>query len=499
MKSSAGKNPPVIDQYFDAILDTIPDGIYISDRVGKTLKINRMHEKLTGLPRDELLGRNVKELRSEGVYDVVVNPEIVATRKPATSVQVSRNGRRVVLNGCPILDDQGEVALVVTFVRDVTLMAQMKDQISSQSELIEKYEHNFEYLAQEGSRRFPLISKDKSVKRVIERIARLAPTDATVLLLGETGVGKDVFAHKVHEDSPRRARPFIKVDCAAIPENLIESELFGYVAGAFSGASPRGKIGFFEMADKGTLFLDEIGELPLSMQAKLLRVLQDREIVRVGSTQPRPVDVRILAATNLDLEQAVGQGAFRADLFYRLRVGVLAIPPLRDRPLDIVPLAQHFLARFAGRYRKKATLSEQVAEALKAYHWPGNVRELENMIQSLVITCDRETIELQDLPGPLLDRQKPDVLAASLSCHAVNVEQRPLWEIMSEIERGLIRDALVYHGSVSKVAKLFQVNRTTIFRKLQEEGGAVEILANARRAARKKQPAPPAPRRRRKA
>lgn len=497
MKPPTPKNPPVIDQYFDDILDTLSDGIYISDKNGNTLKINRMHEKLTGLPRDELLGRNVKELRREGVYDVALNPEIVATRKPATSVQMSRNGRRVVLNGCPVLDDTGEVVLVVTFVRDITLMAQMKDQIGAQSDLIEKYEHNFEYLAQEGSRRFPVLSKDKAIKRVLEQITRLAPTDATVLLLGETGVGKDVFAHKVHEDSPRRSRPFIKVDCASIPENLIESELFGYVAGAFSGALSKGKIGFFELADKGTIFLDEIGELPLSMQVKLLRVLQDQEIVRVGSTQARPVDVRIIAATNRDLEKDVRQGTFRADLFYRLRVAVLDIPALRERPKDIVPLARYFLERFATRYRKKVSFSEQAEEAFLAYDWPGNVREMENMIQGLVITCDREILDLRDLPGPLLDKQKPGVLAASLSCHAVNVEERPLWDIMAEIERGLIRDALVYHGSVSKVAKLFQVNRTTIFRKLQEEGGSVEILANARRAARKD--APPTRRRRRKA
>ncbi len=497
MKSSTTTIPPVIERHFDAILDVLPDGIYISDRNGRTLKINRMHEKLTGLPRTELLGRDVKDLRREGVYDVALNPEIVATGKPATSVQVTRNGRRVVLNGFPILDEQGAVVLVVTFVRDITLMAQMKDQISAQSDLIEKYEHNFEYLSQEGLQRFPLISRDKSIRRVQEQISRFAPTDATVLLLGETGVGKDVFAHKVHEESPRRSRPFFKVDCASIPENLIESELFGYVGGAFSGASAKGKIGFFEMADKGTLFLDEIGELPLPMQAKLLRVLQDQEIVRVGSTQARPVDVRIIAATNRDLEKGVQQGTFRADLYYRLRVAVVPIPALRERPRDIVPLARHFLSRFAGRYRKKMAFSEQAEEALLAYDWPGNVRELENMVQSLAITTDREVIELRDLPGPLLDKQKPGVLAASLSCHAINVEQRPLWDIMAEIERGLIRDALIYHGSVTKVASLFGVNRTTIFRKLQDEGGAAEILANARRAARKD--APPVRRGRRKA
>ncbi|WP_243439838.1 sigma-54 interaction domain-containing protein [Fundidesulfovibrio soli] len=456
----------LLSAHMDSILDTLGDGVYITDRDGVTLKVNTMYEKLTGLKREDILGRNVRELKKSGVYNTALNPEIVATGKPVTRVQTNMHDRRMVLSGYPIFDEEGAVTLVVTYARDITMMSQMKDQIAEQRELIEKYHKNFDYFNKAKTQQTPIVVTSAVMTRLVEQIQRIAPTDATVLLLGETGVGKDVVARKMHGLSSRHDRPFFKVDCASIPENLIESELFGYVPGAFSGALTKGKIGFFELADKGTIFLDEIGELPQIMQSKLLRVLQDQEVVRVGSTQAKKVDVRIVAATNRDLAEEVRKGTFRSDLYYRLRVAVLNIPPLRDRPEDILPLTRTFLERFTARYRKRLVLSHAVEEAMKNYRWPGNVRELENMIQSLVITCEKDVVELGDLPGAMLDDQKPTVLAASLACHIDNAAGRPLKEIMAEIERGLIRDALEAHGSVTKVARMFGVNRTTIFRKL---------------------------------
>ena len=445
--------------HLDSILDTLQDGVYITDKAGDTLKVNTMYEKLTGLKREELVGRNVRQLKEEGVFSVILNPEIVSTGKPIMRVQTNMHGRRMVLNGRPLFDEQGEVALVVTYARDITIMSQMKDQIAEQRGLIEKYQKNFDQLSKTMGQQSPLVVASKAMTRVVEQLNRVSPTDATVLLLGETGVGKDILAHKIHEQSGRHDRPFFKVDCASIPENLIESELFGYTPGAFSGALSKGKIGFFEMADKGTIFLDEIGDLPLLMQSKLLRVLQDQEVVRVGSTQARKVDVRIIAATNRDLAEQVNRGAFRSDLYYRLRVAVLNLPALRERPEDILPLAGHFLEKFATRYRKSTLFSPLVEKAFKSYRWPGNVRELENLIQSLVIICEREVVELCDLPGVMLNEQKPMLLSAAAG--------KPLKDIMAEIERGLIQDAVDVHGSVTAVAKLFGVNRATIFRKLQ--------------------------------
>jgi PAS domain S-box-containing protein len=474
----------LICKHFDSILDTLSDGVYLTDKAGTTLKVNTVYERLTGLTREQLQGRNVRDLEHEGTFNNILNPEIVGTGRPVTRVQTNMHGRRVLLSGQPILDASGSVALVMTYVRDITSMSQMKDQIAEQQALIEKFHTNFDYLNKSKVSKHPLVYVSAAMTQVVERLKRLAASDATVLLLGETGVGKDVLARNVHELSERRGRPFFKIDCSSIPENLIESELFGYAAGAFSGASSKGKIGFFEMADKGTIFLDEIGELPLPMQSRLLRVLQDMEVVRVGSTQPRKVDVRIVAATNRDLLAEVQRGNFRNDLYYRLRVGVLAIPPLRERPEDIPPLLNYFLDAFCQRHRKKIALSPQVEAAMRAYRWPGNVREMENLIQSLVITCERGVVEPSELPPTMSAVEEPlrREAAPRLTAFLGGAEGRPLKEIMAEIERKLIRDALDLYGSVGKVAKVFGVNRTTIFRKLQGgEEPAAEKNGHARK------------------
>jgi PAS domain S-box-containing protein len=484
-----GKNEEadaLICPYLDSILDTLSDGVYLTDRDGKTLKVNSVYERLTGLTRDQLLGRNVRELVEKGVFNVIVNPEIVGLGKPVTRLQTNLHGRRVVLNGYPIMDESGEVVLVATYVRDITTISRMKDQIAEQQELIEKFHTNIDYMNKSKLVEHPLVYVSEGMNRTMERLKRLALSDATVLLLGETGVGKDVLARNIYEMSDRRTRPFFKIDCSSIPENLIESELFGYASGAFSGALSKGKIGFFEMADKGTIFLDEIGELPLSMQSRLLRVLQDMEVVRVGSTQPRKVDVRIIAATNRDLLAEVQRGTFRSDLYYRLRVGVLTIPPLRERPEDIPHLVKFFLDAYCLRYRKKVAFSPEVLNVMKRHRWPGNVREMENLIQSLVITSERGTVETPELPICMIDDAGIKDTLPPFTGYLEVAGSRSLKEIMADIERKLIRDALELHGSVTKVAKLFGVNRTTIFRKLQGED--VEVQGNGQTA----RTAPPA-------
>ena len=483
--SKGEDNPgPSLPQYCERILDLLGDGVYISDRHGLTLTVNDMYERLTGLKKADLVGQHVDVLVHRG-FDTVLNPQIVQTGKPATSVQTDGRGNKRVLNGYPILDADGQVELVVTFVRDVTLLAQLKEQIADQRRLVERYRTNVQYINAERDKKYPIISVSKVMDELVARIENVAATDATVLLQGETGVGKDVFARRIHQVSPRGERPFCKVDCPTIPETLIESELFGYAPGAFSGAHAKGKIGFFEMADRGTLFLDEVGELPLAMQAKLLRVLQDSEILRVGSTKVRPVDVRIVAATNRDLVEEERQGRFRSDLFYRLRVAVLTVPPLRDRRDDILPLARHFLDRYTTRYKKDVNLSRATEAVLQAYRWPGNVRELENLIQSLVISNETEVIEPCDLPSAMVGQLASTCHEAALEAvakigpcgdrpegatnlyQALGGGQRALKEIVADIECAILRDALQAHGSISEVAKRLKVDRSTLFRKLR--------------------------------
>jgi PAS domain S-box-containing protein len=452
-----------VQSYFDEIMNVLSDGIYISDSSGMTLKVNSMYEKLTGLRREEMEGILVTDLINQGKYDVILNPEIVKTGEPKTAVQTTKLGRKVILNGYPVFDKEGKVALVVTFVRDVTVLSQLKVQIDSQQELINKLHLGVQHLSKKTS---PLIVHGEKMLALLKMLDNIAKTDATVLLLGETGVGKDLLARRIHENSQRRDGSFFKVDCTTIPENLIESELFGYEAGAFSGAGTKGKPGLVEMAANGTLFLDEIGELPYSMQGKLLRVLQDQEIMRVGSTRAKKVDVRIIAATNRNLEEAVRSGTFRVDLFYRLRVAVIDVPPLRERREDIPHLVRYFLDKYNNKYKKKIIFSSGIEEIFQNYRWPGNVREMEHLIQSLVVTMYKEILGEADLPQNMLAQE--DQNSIILRPWAVNPGNRSLDEIMNEIEKVLLLKAIEVHGAISEVAKIFKVDRTTIYRKLKK-------------------------------
>lgn len=373
-------------KFFTSILDTISDGVFISDAMGTTLYVNQMYADLVGVPARDLRGKNVRDLVSEGFFDLALNPEVVRTGKPATYMQKLKDGKNVVISGSPVFDDKGRVCLVVTFVRDETRLAELNEQTGEQRKLIKEINDKLAFVAQSQGRDLEPVFSSSAMQSVAMELKCYASTDATVLIMGETGVGKDVFARLTHRWSRRKDKILLKVDCGGISETLTESEIFGYVPGAFTGASSKGKPGYFEIADGSTIFLDEVGELPLSMQTRLLRVLQDNEIVRVGSSQPRKVDVRIIAATNRNLEECVEAGTFRRDLFYRLNVGTVRIPPLRERPEDVRVLAELFLRQYTTKYRKKLAFMDITLDMLAQYRWPGNVRELQNLVHSLVIT-----------------------------------------------------------------------------------------------------------------
>ncbi len=371
----------LLGHYAKFILDSLSDGVFISDVAGKTIYINRMYEQLTGIRQKDVQGKNVRLLLQEGVFDHILNPEIVRTREPVTHTQQLGNGTRLVLSGYPVFDEEGTLRLVVTFARDVTRLASLQSQVDAQHQLIDQISGHLAHIDHENNRQEPVFAGE-AMRKTMELTRRFADTDATVLILGETGVGKDVFGRYLHSISARKDKIMLKVDCGGLAESLAESELFGYQPGAFTGASSKGKTGYFEIADGSTIFLDEIGELPLSMQTRLLRVLQDGEIVRVGSSKPRKIDVRVIAATNRDLAKCVEDGTFRRDLFYRLNVATLRIPPLRERPEDILPLAEHYLKEYTAKYHKSMAFMDVTLDLLLAWHWPGNVRELKNIIES---------------------------------------------------------------------------------------------------------------------
>lgn len=471
----------MLQDYLEQLCDAFQDALCVSDTGGVVVLVNTRHSELTGIPKTEMLGRKTQDLVDMGLFDVALNPEVVRTGRPATSVQTIFNGRTMVLDGHPVFDAEGRVIFVVTFIRDVTALSELREQLTAQRELLDTF-RQLSHAAPEQQPSYPRVVHSHAMRALYADMAAVAATDATVLLLGETGVGKDVLARRIHAQSPRADKVFIKVDCGSIPENLIETELFGYEAGTFSGASKHGKAGLIEAASSGTLFLDEIGELPLTMQSRLLRVLQDWEVVRVGATTPQKVDVRVIAATNKDLETEVSRGRFRSDLYYRLKVAVLTIPPLRARRADIQPLARGFLDYYGTKYHKRIAFAPDAEQALQAHSWPGNVRELENLVQGLVVTAKKPVIDAAALPLP---RPAPRAVrsqgAAGNSVGAELPDALPLpaldgksyKEIVKELEHAFLRAALAKYGTIGEVARALRVDRSTVFRKVRdmENGG----------------------------
>ncbi|RNC66639.1 MAG: sigma-54-dependent Fis family transcriptional regulator [Desulfuromonadales bacterium] len=310
-----------------------------------------------------------------------------------------------------------------------------------------------------------MIGSSPAMQQVFALMKRIVKTDSTVLVAGESGTGKELVAKAIHFNGHRRDKPFIAVHSGAIPENLLESELFGYVKGAFTGAA-RDKIGKFEAANGGTIFLDEIGTMPLQLQTKLLRVLQEEEVERVGSTRPIKIDVRVIAASNLNLADEVKKGTFREDLYYRLNVIPLQLPPLRERVEDILPLAKHFLTKFCKEmHRSRMTLSKEAVESLESYPWPGNVRELENAMERVVALTEEDTITLHALP--------PNIREESLT--RVTEKGVDLMKVIAEIERSMITDALALSDGVkARAAALLNLNRTTLVEKMRRLGMPLE-------------------------
>lgn len=315
-----------------------------------------------------------------------------------------------------------------------------------------------------------LIGKSKAIEEILSLILRVSRSDSTVLIMGESGTGKELVARMIHSKSDRSSKPFIPVNCAAIPSELLESELFGHERGAFTGAvQPRS--GRFELANHGTLFLDEIGDMPLHLQVKILRVIQDKTFERVGSSKPISVDVRIIAATNKNLENEVKEGRFREDLYWRLNVVPILIPPLRERKDDIPLLCEYFIEKFEKKFGYSIRISEEVFEAFKNYSWPGNVRELENLIERFFVLSENQTVTLKDLPDRILHSEKGfarEVIPDELNPFASSID---LNELLREYERKLILHALKLNSWIkSKAARYLNINRTTLIEKMKRLG-----------------------------
>lgn len=449
-----------VSRKLDVIIESSFDGIYITDGQANTLMVNKAYESITGLKREDLIGHNMHELVDSKLISQSATLLVLQDKTTKTIEQEFRNGKRALVTGTPILDSEGEVAMVVTNVRDITALLTLRNQMEKNRELADKYLTEIEEMRLQLLNTSDIIAHDEQMLDTLRLAKRVSKVDTTVLILGETGVGKEEVAKFIHKNSSRHAHAFIKVNCGAIPENLMESELFGYDKGAFTGANKEGKMGLFEVANGGTLFLDEVGELPFDMQVRLLRVLQEHEIMRVGGLKPIKVDVRIIAATNRNLEEMVRAKRFREDLFYRLHVVPISILPLRERKEDILPLIQYYLTELNRKYGWQKSFSREAITALFEYPWPGNVRELKNIVERMIVMSDQDVIQRGDLsviPGFSSDKGESPAQTANLS----------LKDAVDQLEAELIEKAYLKHGNVRDAAKELKIDASTFVRKRQ--------------------------------
>ena len=441
----------------DAVIQASFDGIVVTDSDGTILSINDSYLRITGLTREELVGENMYDLTRSGLYDRSDVIMVIESKRAVTFTQKLQSGKNILVTGNPIFNDKGDLIRIITNARDLTELDILRQEVEHANRLRQHYEEELQKIRMEDS----LMTQSESAKSLQELIERVSKVDSTILIQGESGVGKEIVAHELHNQSPRSDKAFIKINCAAIPENLLECELFGYETGAFTGARKEGKMGIFELANHSSLFLDEVGDIPLHLQVKLLRVLQENEFTRVGGNSPIKVDVRVIAATNRNLHDMVKAKLFREDLFYRLNVVPIYVPPLRERKGEIEPLVKHFLEMFNKKYAFNKTFDKKLILALQDYDWPGNIRELRNVIERAIVTSPDAVINEITFPG-----EKKLLLR-------IDADDSPSICLKNEVEayeKEIIKKYVNKLGSSRKVAAALGTSQTTIWRKANQYG-----------------------------
>jgi len=465
LRDLAAVEPPEID--FREIVENIDESVFIADKDGYVLYINPAYSRNTGVQPSDVLHKYVRDIIADGVFTGGATIPVMESKTKVYRLSTTYRSNPPRLGytaGVPLFDEKGELKQIIVSSRSVWTLTKLQKEYPRLLSEVRSYLKEIAATADQSAipQETHTIWASDSMQKLYEFICKIAPTDATVLLTGESGVGKEVVANEIYRLSQRSNAPFIKVNCAAIPANLLESELFGYEKGAFSGADAKGKKGLMEQADHGTLLLDEIGELPLDLQAKLLRVLQNKEIRRVGGTRDIPLDIRYIAATNCNLKQYVAEGRFRQDLYYRLHVIPIDIPPLRERREDIVPLCQHFSQHFNQRYHSSALLTRQQLDLLEHYSWPGNVRELENVIEFFTIChTGLEEMDLQMLRN---------LMSANAEPAAPEGTDTDMGSALGSLEKRLIEDALSKSRSLREAGKLLNISAPTLSRKIKQYG-----------------------------
>lgn len=444
------------------LFDKFPNPIFVTDAQGNVLISNSTAAMTIGVSLDQFLKANVKDMVNKKLYTRSYAMEAVEKKCVVSGPLTTARGITMMSFSTPVLDDDGEVIMVVT----TGYPKGMNPKYASDEERdhVSRRKREIEYLRSHVLDKTEVIAESPAMRQVLLMAHKIAQADSPVLLTGESGSGKEVLAKYVHRHSKRSQEAFLAVNCATLPEQLVESELFGYEKGAFTGANAEGKMGLFEATHRGTLFLDEIAELPLALQSKLLRVLETGEVRRIGSNVDRKIDFRLIAATNKDLEQMVAQGTFRRDLYYRLSVIPLRLPPLRERPEDIVALSTKFLADFNKKYDANVELEPHILDFFRKQNWPGNVRELRNLIERKVI-CSLHDYPADCLELAVADTQENQQTGDLFKQFGLT---GTLKEVLSKVEKKYINNVLAACGGrIGEAANQLGIYRTVLYRKLK--------------------------------
>lgn len=446
------------------ILDNSHDEIYVTNASGIVIYVNNVCEKHYGVKASEIIGKKSREISEKKYWGPRISPIAIDKKMSITLEQKTCTGKTLLTTATPVFNSQGDIELIIENSRDITESEGIKHELEKSIQLLKRYKKEVAVLRKLETNIPDFICQSPKMEALMELVNRIAPVDSTVLLLGESGSGKGHMAKYIHNHSPRKDGPFITVNCASIPSELMEAEMFGYSKGAFTGANVKGNIGLIELANEGTLFLDEIAELSPRMQAKLLQVLHENQYFKVGGREVQKVHCRVIAATNRNLQEMIKQGDFREDLYYRLNIFELVLPPLRERKEEIIPLAQYILAKFNQKYKIEREFSQKCYELFEQYSWPGNVREMENIIERLTVVTQAKVIDEYDLPQSFhtrLDHASP--IGSSLTARPLSLD-----DAVSDVEKNLIIQAYKKLGSSYEVAKLLDISQSKASRLIRK-------------------------------
>ncbi len=456
---SKTKHQKRIEQDFFDMLETMHDDFVIIDSNGIITKVLPNFEEIYGLSAEEAVGKSVYEMEERKIFNPSIAVRVMKSLKRETLLQLTGAGKYLMCTAIPVMDKNGALQRIISYTYDVSKYEMMKEEYRNLKETVELYSMQIEQLKQTYKKNTKIVGNSPTTLNIISMVERIAKFDASVLLTGESGVGKTMFAQAIHEESKRRNYPFITINCGAIPENLLETELFGYEKGAFTGASIEGKPGLIELAHKGIIFLDEIGDLPLHMQVKLLKVIQDKKITRVGGVKEKTVDFRLISASNQNLSKLIESGKFRDDLYYRINVVSINIPPLRERKEDIFFLINRFTEKYNDLYGVKRAFSNKAIDLLESFSWPGNIRELENVVERMIITSEDYIITEDILPDYVVNKNSDRLYIT---------DNKKLKDVLLDVEKQILMDCYNKYRTTTKVAEVLGISQPSASQKLKK-------------------------------